>query len=213
MKDYLEENELMPLSHPAVRQWIEQHGQDEDLTERAISLYLAVRDGIRYDPFDIRFDARALRAERIIEKGRGHCVDKALLYVTLCRAAGIPARIGLARVRNHMGTARLERILQSDVLTPHGYAEVFLEGKWVKCTPAFNRELCEKLGVAALEFNGKEDSIFQGYDRGEGFMEYLEDYGHFAELPTERLYSIMLQEYPHLFDTNGAFRAELFKNP
>lgn len=212
MKQYLEENELMPLSHPAVRQWINEHGTGEDETAKAIALYLSVRDGIRYDPFDIRFEPQALKADRIIEKGRGHCVDKALLYVTLCRAAGIPSRIGLARVRNHMGTARLEGILQSDILTPHGYAEVFLEGKWVKCTPAFNRELCERLGVDPLEFNGKEDSIFQGYDRGEGFMEYLEDYGHFAELPTERLRSLMQQEYPHLFDEDGTFLVERFNN-
>ena len=147
-----------------------------------------------------------------MEEGRGHCIDKAMLLTAMCRKSGIPARLGMARVKNHMGTARFEQILRSDVLTPHGYAEVYVQDKWVKCTPAFNKELCDRLGVAPLEFDGVKDSIFQQFDRAEGgFMEYIEDYGTFEDLPVERITELMRAEYPHLFDEKGEFQEELLK--
>lgn len=214
MDEFLSENEVMPLSHPAVRQYTFEHVKGDSNSEKAIALYYTIRDGIWYDPFDIRFEVEALRADCVIEKGRGHCVDKAVLFVTCCRIAGIPARLGLARVRNHMGTARLEQVLRTDVLAPHGYAEVYLNDRWVKCTPAFNKTLCDRLGVSTLEFDGVHDSVFQAYDREEGgFMEYLDDYGSFASLPTELLKKVMQKEYPHLFNDAGVFNSDALKMP
>ena len=46
----------------------------------------------------------------------------------------------------------------------HGYVELELDGRWVKATPAFDRALCEHFGVLPLEFDGREDSVFQPYD-------------------------------------------------
>jgi transglutaminase-like putative cysteine protease len=68
----------------------------------------------------------------------------------------------------------------------HGYTEFYLAGKWVKATPAFNVELCEKHHVAALDFNGREDSIFHEYSPDKKqFMEYLEYNGVYADIPVE----------------------------
>lgn len=210
MQEFLDKNEVMNYASPVVKAFIEEHAKGETPKEKAVALYYAVRDGIYYDPFDIRFEVSALQAEKILTKKRGHCVDKAVLYITLCRGVGIPARLGLARVRNHMGTARLEAILKTDVLNPHGYAEVFLDGRWVKCTPAFNKQLCERLGVPPLEFDGVHHSLFQAYDRDEGgFMSYLEDFGTFGDLPVGFLQETMQKEYPHLFEADGRFREEL----
>ena len=51
-------------------------------------------------------------------------------------------------------------------------------------TPAFNRELCLKHKVAPLEFNGREDSIFQPYNlEKKKFMEYVTYHGSFADIP------------------------------
>lgn len=190
------------------------HGQGSNHREVAVSLYYAVRDSIWYDPFNIRFEEHALHPAEVLKNRKGHCVDKAVFYVTVCRGVGIPARIGLARVRNHMGTARLEAILKSDVLNPHGYAEVYINDTWVKCTPAFNKELCSKLYVAPLDFDGVNDSIFQAYDRAAGgFMTYLDDFGTFSHLPVELLRAKMFEEYPHLFHADGSFKHELLNLP
>jgi hypothetical protein len=61
-----------------------------------------------------------------------------------------------------------------------------LEGKWVRATPAFNKELCEKHKVLPLEFNGREDSIFQLYNlEKKKFMEYVEFHGEFDDIPVD----------------------------
>lgn len=213
MEKYLREDNVLNHLHPAVRQYLKDLNLGSSAIENAVKVYYAVRETIFYDPFAIRFEASELAASRVLERGRGHCVDKAVLYIALCRAAGIPARLGLARVRNHMGTARLEAILQTSVLNPHGYAEVFLNDRWVKCTPAFNKSLCQKLNVSPLDFNGVDDSIFQGYDRdGGGFMEYLTDHGSFDHVPIDLLSRLMQEEYPHLFDAAGRFKSELLNS-
>lgn len=207
MNEYTKATALIDFNHPVVadfRSSLLLEGKSDK--EKVLAIYFAVRDSIRYNPFDIRFEAEALKADRVLQKGHGHCVDKALLFVTLCRAEGIPARIGLAKVQNHMGTAKLEEKLGTNVLAPHGYAEVYLDGKWIKCTPAFNKELCERLGVEQLDFDAENDSIFQAYDRAGGtFMQYLEDYGTFADLPVDFIKEVMEKTYPNLFDAEGNF--------
>lgn len=204
---YLNSTHLIDFHHSVVeafRKSLNLDGKSDK--EKVLAIYYAVRDGIRYNPFDIRFEAEALKADQVLQKRHGHCVDKALLFVTLCRAEGIPARIGLAKVQNHMGTAKLEEKLGTNVLAPHGYAEVYLNDKWLKCTPAFNKELCQRLGVEPLDFDGEHNSIFQAYDRaGANFMQYLEDYGTFADLPVGFIKEVMEKTYPHLFDESGQF--------
>ena len=131
----------------------------------------------------------------------------AVLFATGLRALGIPARVGLARVRNHLGTEKLERLLGTDVLTPHGYAAHWNGRRWVKSTPVFNRELCERLGTAPLDWTPEVDSQFQPMDgQGRRFMEYLEDYGLFDALPRTFLHAELRREYPHCFDADGRWR-------
>lgn len=209
---YLRSDEVMDFEHPSIQKFIHENRGEGTALEQMVNLYYAVRDGVWYDPFDIRFSEDALKSWRVLDKGRGHCIDKAVLTIACSRAVGVPARLGLARVKNHMGTARLERLLGTDVLSPHGYVEVHNGTRWVKCTPAFNQALCAKLGVLPLEFNGVDDSIFQAYDREEGgFMTYLEDFGHFETLPVDVLRRCMEREYPHLFDADGRFKEELLR--
>jgi hypothetical protein len=64
--------------------------------------------------------------------------------------------------------------------------EFYLEGKWVKATPAFNLELCRRHSVIPLEFDGRSDSIFHPYNREKKmFMEYVADHGTFADVPVD----------------------------
>jgi transglutaminase-like putative cysteine protease len=159
-------------------------GNSTDPVEQAVKLYYAVRDDFNYNPYNINLSREAMKATTLLSRDNGYCVEKACLLAACARVAGIPSRLGFARVRNHIGTAKLEEILKSNVLVFHGYTEFFLEGKWVKATPAFNKSLCTKLQVEPLEFNGREDSVFQSYNKEGGqFMEYLHDYGNFSDVP------------------------------
>lgn len=201
LTDHLAESLFMNFSHPLVAEFVAQHTQPEQTPrEKAISLYLAVRDEIRYYPYHIDLSPEAMMASNLLERGIGYCVEKANLLGAVCRAAGIPSRLGFAKVRNHIGTERIEAVLGTDELVFHGYTDLWLDGKWVKATPAFNRELCDRFGVPALDFDGLEDSIFQTYNaEGDRFMEYLYDYGTFTEVPHEFMISELMLHYGHLF--------------
>jgi transglutaminase-like putative cysteine protease len=110
------------------------------------------------------------------------------LLCALARAGGIPARIGLATVKNHLATRQLVEHMGSDLFVCHGYTDIYLNGKWVKATPAFNIELCRRFGVPALEFDGLDDSIFQNFNSQQiPFMEYLEYTGTYSDVPVETI--------------------------
>jgi len=169
--------------------------------------YRFVRDSIRYDPYAIELEAESLSASRTLKRHSGHCIHKSVLFVAGLRALGVPARLGLARVRNHLATEKLERRLGTDVLVPHGYAAHWNGQRWVKSTPVFNRELCERLGARPLAWSAEEDRVFQPTDaNGSQFMEYLEDYGLFAEVPMDFLKARLQAEYPHCFTASGQWR-------
>ena len=193
--------------HPLVIDFTERwRGASRDPREQAVNLYRAVRDEIRYNPYVFSADHQTLKASHALAAGESYCVPKALLLAACARHCGIPARIGLADVRNHLSTPRLIEMLRSEVFAMHGYTELFLEGRWVKATPAFNLALCRMFKVAPLEFDGRTDSVFHPFNaKGERYMEYLVDHGQFDDLPVELFFAHLRQCYPHLFEVDSAF--------
>ena len=164
--------------------------------ERAVKLYYAVRDGIRYDPYYPFYRPEHYRASSVLRDGRGYCVSKTSLLCALGRACGIPSRIGFATVRNHLATRQLLNLLGLDLFVYHGFIEFFLEGKWVKATPAFNAEICKRHNVEPLEFNGREDSIFQAYNsEKKKFIEYVAFHGSYADIPVGRIVAAWGEAY------------------
>ncbi|SFF66379.1 Transglutaminase-like superfamily protein [Fontimonas thermophila] len=188
---------IIDADHPAVVCFAQTHGRaGPSSREQAVSLYYAVRDGFRYDPYRLDLTPRGMSASRVLETGHGWCVTKAVLLAAACRALGIPARMGFADVRNHLSTARLRQTMKTDVFYWHGYTSILLDGRWVKATPAFNIELCERFGLLPLEFNGREDSIYHPFDRaGNRHMEYLAMRGEYDDVPLARMVETFSQHY------------------
>jgi transglutaminase-like putative cysteine protease len=152
--------------------------------EAAVRLYYAVRDDIRYDAYMAGSTVEVLRASDALRAKRGWCVSKAVLLAACARAVGMGARVGFADVRNHLSTARMREFMGTDVFYYHGYAQLHVEGQWVKATPAFNIELCEKMGLLPLEFDGLTDSLYHPFDcDGRAHMEYIRDHGVFDAVP------------------------------
>jgi len=197
---YLRSNEFLNSDHQSVQDFAQDVIYDaKDTVEKVSRLYYAVRDGFRYDPYRLDFSKEAMKASSLLKRDYGYCVEKSCLFAAACRAIGVPSRLGFANVKNHIGTAKLEAVLKTDVLVFHGYAEIYLNGKWIKVTPVFNKELCEKLNVKPLDFNPDSDSIFQEYnEKGGKFMEYLHQYGHFGDIPYEFFMGELIKHYPHL---------------
>jgi transglutaminase-like putative cysteine protease len=188
---------LVDSGHPAVVAFALRHAAGGSDRERAVALHDAVRDGFRYDPYQVDLSPAGMRASTVIERGIGWCVPKAALLAAACRAVGIPARLGYADVRNHLSTERMRRTMQTDLFIWHGYTDIWIDGAWRKATPAFNRELCERFGLLPLAFNGHDDSIYHPYDRaGNRHMEYVQYRGAFDEMPLARIVEDFKRVYP-----------------
>jgi len=186
-------------------------GAADDIT-RAVRLYYAIRDGIVYTPYVDFKSPETFRASACLARGSGFCVGKAALLAAAARASGIPARLGFADVRNHLTTPRLRELMGTDVFVYHGYAELYLEGKWVKATPAFDRGLCEKFGVRPLEFDGREDSLFHPHDvSGRRHMEYVRDRGPAVDVPVADIVETFSRCYPRMAESLPAASATQFR--
>ncbi len=164
--------------------------------EMAVKLYYAVRENIWYDPYSPFHRPEHYRASEILLKGRGYCVAKAALLCALARACGIPSRVGFATVKNHLATAQLIEHIGSNRFVYHGFTEFLLNGKWIKASPAFNKELCKRFQVPPLEFDGRKDAIFQACNsQNKPFMEYVEYHGSYTDIPVETIVSAWKKEY------------------
>ena len=166
-------------------------------TETAVKLYYAVRDEIRYNPYYVGPNRKYFRSADCLRAGQGFCIPKAALLAACARCAGIPARLGFADVRNHLSTPRLAELVGSDIYVWHSYTDLFLDGRWVKATPAFNLKLCQRFGVHALEFDGSEDSLFQEFDTtGRKHMEYVRYRDTYADVPYETIVAAFERSAP-----------------
>lgn len=214
MSAYLTATYFIDKDHPDIIAFSKQHAkEDQSDLDQAVSLYYAVRDLIRYNPYSIEPVKDSIKASAVLAKKEGYCVAKAVLLAACLRSQGIPCRLGFADVKNHLNTERLKALMQTDLFVWHGFTEIYLDGKWVKATPAFNLTLCEAFNVKPLEFDGTSDSIFHPFDNlGNRHMEYVTDHGSFDDLPWDRALAAMKQAYPKYFETYerkaGDFNAE-----
>jgi len=211
MSVYLLATSSIDCHHPLIKAFVGRHvDEDMDDLQKAVTLYYAVRDDIRYDPYRIDLSMEGMRASTTLSKRYGWCVSKAVLLAACYRACALPARLGFGDVKNHMSTERLRKRMKTDVFYWHGYTEIFLKGRWVKCTPAFNLSLCEKLGLQPLDFDGTHDSIFHPFDQaGNRFMEYLNERGSYDDLPLDEIMATFKCHYKGMLEAvSGNFELE-----
>lgn len=200
--------ELLDHRSPEVRRFIETAvGADPSTSDpiaRAVALYYAVRDGLRYEVYRSDLSRAGMRASAIIERGFGFCIHKSLVYAAVTRAVGVPSRIVLCDVRNHLASPRLRELVGGDVFRFHCLTEVHLDGRWVKATPVFNKLLCKLYRIKPLDFDGRADSIYHPYDQhGRQHMEFLHWHGDFDDFPYDLVVNGIRQAHPRLFaDTN-----------
>ncbi|WP_112466012.1 transglutaminase-like domain-containing protein [Streptomyces triticisoli] len=173
-----------------------------DKTTNAIELYYAVRDGIFYEVYGASLSPEGLRASHTVTVKSGFCLHKSVLYAAAVRALGIPSRLVYGDVRNHLASPRLLEHIGGDVFF-HGLTQVYLQGKWVKATPVFNKMLCKLYGMQALEFDGLSDSLYHPFNEGGGSMEFLTDHGAFDDVPYDFILETMRRRHPKFLDADG----------
>lgn len=194
---------FLDYDHPVVASFVAQALGDNTGTsdiDKAVALYYAVRDGIRYDVYDADLSRTGLTASAIISRGRGFCVHKSIVYAAAVRSVGIPSRIVYGDVRNHLASPRLRELVGGDVFRFHSLASVRLEGRWVKATPVFNKLLCRLYGMTPLEFDGRSDSLYHPFDaEGRRHMEFLKFHGDFDDVPYDLVVNGIREAHPKLF--------------
>jgi len=162
---------------------------------RAIGIFYAVRDGIQYTIYGRRSLPEHFRASYVLSAGKGYCVQKAVLFVALARAASIPARLRFAAIRNHLMPRDLLKKRGSDFFAYNGYADLFLEGSWVKAAPTFDIVCCRNAGLHPVEFDGEHDALLPSRTPdGRRHIEYVEDRGFFRDVPYDQIMEASLQK-------------------
>jgi transglutaminase-like putative cysteine protease len=152
--------------------------------DKAVALFYFVRDSIHYNVFMISVFKEDFKASRVLEWGKGYCVQKAVLLTALGRAAGIPSRMVFAKITNHRVPPHVYEKLGVNTFPRHGYNQFFLNGRWVSAAATFDKSLCDKNGLPVVEFDGKNDAILPEKDlRGRPYIDYIEKFPPAEDLP------------------------------
>jgi transglutaminase-like putative cysteine protease len=201
LADLLRPTEFLDYTHPAVREFVAGVLPDPTAgtpTERACALYYAVRDKIQYEVYDADLSREGVRASSIIQRGKGFCVHKSIVYAAVARAVGVPSRLLYGDVRNHLASPRLIDLVGGDVFL-HALNRVYLNGKWVKATPVFSKLLCRLYKMTPLDFDGENDSLYHPYDdNGRRHMEFLRFRGEYDDFPYDMVVGGMRSAHPKL---------------
>lgn len=209
LEDALKPTDFLDCDHPAVIAFAEQAiGAATDPIEKARRLFYAVRDGFRYDPYTVSTQPVDFKASEIVKTDSAWCVPKAVMLTAAARAAGIPAKLGFADVKNHLTSEKLSASMGTDLFAWHGYSELWLNDHWVALSTAFNIELCDRFGTMPLEFDADEGALMHPYDQaGRRHMEYVNRRGSFLDLPLQDIFDTFLDVYPDwVRDEDGGIR-------
>jgi transglutaminase-like putative cysteine protease len=152
--------------HPSIRaRAVELSQGSSDPRDTATRIFRFVRDHITYN-FAPAVRTRAdFRASHTLALGNGFCMQKAALYAALCRAAGIPARIGFQDIIDYKITGKFYEMMGGNELSFHGMNAVYLEGRWLKVDATLDRALCERKNYRLVEFDGRRDALLPRTDR------------------------------------------------
>ncbi|MBN2151751.1 MAG: transglutaminase domain-containing protein [Candidatus Lokiarchaeota archaeon] len=203
MEDYLRPTYFVDFDTPAVERVARDIVAGHDPGDRAgmaVKLFYFVRDTIPYRVLWRLPTRKYLRASETISRGHGFCIPKAILLVALARAVGLPSRLHFADIVNHLASEGLQKAMGSKLFVFHGYAEILVDGAWLKVNPAFDLALTENKGYFPVEFNGAQDAVFLQTDKlGNPHFEYVRDRGTFADVPYKDIVDAWIETYGDAF--------------
>ena len=197
IQDYLKPTTTIDCDNQLIREkaWNLTEGAN-DTAAKAKNFFYWVRDEIEYNPLVPLEIFESYRASETVKRREGFCVEKAAVLAALARAAGIPARLHFADIRNHLVSPRLLEIMGTNLFSYHGYTELYIGGKWIKATPAFDRKMCQEHRIIPVEFDGQNHALFHSHNSdGNLHIEYVKDHGHRLDVPVEEILAAWMQHY------------------
>ncbi|MEA3240673.1 MAG: transglutaminase family protein [Pseudomonadota bacterium] len=197
LKPYLQTTYFIDCDHSLIQKTARQlTGSLAEAKIMAKTLFLFVRDEIRYNPYCFSASREDYQAHSILARGKGYCIQKAIVLGALCRAVDIPSRLRLANIRNYQVPAKLAEMMKTDIFYCHGYNEIQLDGRWLKATPTFDCFMCERLRINPVNFDGTKDAVFAARTLdGRLHIEYLKQWGPFSDLPFAEIMTTFNDNY------------------
>jgi len=214
MEQYLKPTEFFDFDKKRVKDQASEitYGLKTD-KEKAVALFYWVRDNIKYNMYTYFPKIKAnLKSSVTLRRGTGFCMSKAVLLSTLARAVKIPAKIRMVDIINHKISQKVIDFMGTNIFHCHGYSELFLDNKWYKLTPVFDKETAIKNGfIPLIEFDGNSDALFSPKDiDGNTFVEYIKDYGSYSELPIKKINKIFEKKYSKFYSNLKRNFSEFF---
>ena len=192
MKNYLKCTEIIDCDEASVKEKALEvtRGLKTD-KDKAIALYYFVRDKIKHNAYTPLYDSSRYKASATLKAAYGMCQNKAILLVALARAAGIPARLGLVDVEDYQLSEKFKQMIGGvNVMPLHGFAELYIDGRWVHASPAYDLATCQKKGFIPVEFDGVNDAKDSEYTKaGQLHMKHIKYHGPYEDLPLDEIYS------------------------
>ncbi len=157
--------------------------------EKAKALYYFVRDEFKHNPFIPYHILERYKASATLKEGDGWCQHKAILLAALARAVGIPSRIGFVDIREpQMSESFRQSIGGIDVLPFHGYAELYVNDRWIHVSPAYDLATCQKKRFVPVDFDGINDAKDSSYtEDGRPHIEHVKDHGSYDDFPWDEI--------------------------
>lgn len=191
MSIYLEPTYIIDSDHEAVVAKAEEIAagcMTDSEIEKAQKLFLFARDGVPFSRFVKVGTKEDFKASTTLVRKKGYCAQKAVVLAALARAAGIPARVGLADIRNHAVAPQMLKLLKTNIFKVHVYVEMLLEDEWRRATPAFDTRTCTRVGWPIVQFDGRVDGMLAPeLADGKRFIEYIKWFGTYPDLPYDLL--------------------------
>lgn len=124
-RSWLQSTPQLDLTHPKIRITALKLTQS---LHGNLARARAIHDYVRRIPFGAWADATIVQASEVMKKRRGDCHAKGVLFVALCRASKVPARLNFVRIRPRF----LEGMIEDGPATmAHAVGQVLIDDHWV----------------------------------------------------------------------------------
>jgi hypothetical protein len=197
---------LADYDHPLVQEIAQYLTQGEKTIRGKLEkIFYYVRDDILFG-FPKKGDL--IKASDTIMLGIGQCNTKGTLFLALCRATGIPARIHFSlidkEIQRGLFAGLRYKLLPS--LLSHSWIEVKVEGTWRRVDAYINDEAYFRVAVSILKKKGWETGYSVSCPNGTCSCEFNFDEDRFVQM------GAVVEDHGLWNDPSDYFATDKYKN-
>ncbi|MCF2141057.1 MAG: transglutaminase-like domain-containing protein [Candidatus Lokiarchaeota archaeon] len=149
--------------------------------EKLGKIFYYVRDEIKFG-FPVKNDL--VKASETIKSRMGQCNNKSTLFLALCKAVGITAKIHFSliskEIQSGLFTGLAYRLIPSEI--SHSWVEVYLEGKWRRIDSYINDEPFFRNAKIKLKASGKKTGFSISCSKAEASSDFNIDEEGFVQM-------------------------------